>query len=132
MLYFFFFKKKEKNTWKYHYFIPVYQKSWYDLQFLKYRVWWAEIGNFGSFFALKPWNIKILKKWKHLLEVSFYACVPTTIWCTTPEIQSETDRTFGHFRPFFALLTSSNNPDNWNFKKFKKCLEILSFYTCLR
>ena len=47
MLYFF---KKQKNTWRYHYFTPVYQtSSWYDLQFLRYRVWQTEIGNYGPF-----------------------------------------------------------------------------------
>ena len=33
-----FLKKIKKNTWRYHYFTPVYQKSQYDLQFLRYRV----------------------------------------------------------------------------------------------
>ena len=48
-------KKIKKNTWKYHYFTPVYQKSqWYDLPFLTYRVWHTKIGNFRSFFAVLP------------------------------------------------------------------------------
>ena len=43
---------KKKNTWKYHYFKPAYQKSWYDLQlqFLRCRVWKTDIGTYGSFF----------------------------------------------------------------------------------
>ena len=48
------FSKKviKTNTWKYHYFTTVYQKSWwFDLQFLRYWAWKTEIGNFGSFFA---------------------------------------------------------------------------------
>ena len=50
-----FFKKIKKNTWRYLYFTPVYQRSWWDdLQFLRYRVWHTEIGNFRSFFALLP------------------------------------------------------------------------------
>ena len=28
----------QKNTWKYN-FTPVYQKSWHDLQLLRYRKW---------------------------------------------------------------------------------------------
>ena len=66
MLY--FLKKLRKNICRYHYFTPVYQKSWwYDLQFLRYRVWQTEIGNYGSFFdllllLLKTWKIRILKK----------------------------------------------------------------------
>ena len=64
-------KKPQKNTWKYHYFISAYQKSqWYDLQFLRYREWKTEIGNFGSFFSLLSFSLiilktKILKKWKN-------------------------------------------------------------------
>ena len=50
---FVFFKKKiRKNTWRYHYFTPVCQKIWYDLQLLRYRVWQTEIGHYGPFFAL--------------------------------------------------------------------------------
>ena len=43
----------------------------------------------------------------NLLEVSsFYTCVRkiTIIWCTVPEILSETDKKFCHFGWFFALL----------------------------
>ena len=50
-----FTKMIKQNTWRYHYFTPVYQKSWwYDLQFLRYRVWQTEIGNYESFSALRP------------------------------------------------------------------------------
>ena len=46
-------KKIKKKMWRYHYFTSAYQKSWwYDLQFLRYRVWQTKIGNFRSFFAL--------------------------------------------------------------------------------
>ena len=47
--------------WRYHYFTSVYQKSWYDLQFWRYKVLQIEIGNYGSFFALLsplPWKPK--------------------------------------------------------------------------
>ena len=58
-----FFKKKKrkKNTWRYHYFTPVYQKpGWYHLQFLRYRVWQTETGNHGSFLPFYlPKNQKI-------------------------------------------------------------------------
>ena len=71
----------------------------HDLQFLRYRAWQTEIGNFGSFFALltpkiNPKN-QNFKKWKKLLEISsFYQ--KSIIWCMVPQIQSETE--------FFALL----------------------------
>ena len=49
----YFLKKIKKNTWRYHYFTPVYQKSWwYDLQFLRYRVCETEIGYYKWFFVL--------------------------------------------------------------------------------
>ena len=49
-----FFLKKNKET-HLHYFTLVYQKSWwYDLQFLKHRVWQTEIGNFRSFTHFYP------------------------------------------------------------------------------
>ena len=33
-------KKKETNTWRYHHFTTVYQKSWsYAMLFLRYGVW---------------------------------------------------------------------------------------------
>ena len=110
----------------------MYQKSWwYDLQFLKYRIWLTEIGNYGSFFVLLPTPLKtFLKKWKKLLETwSFYTSVPKTtiIWGMVPEICCETDRIFFcHFGPIFALL-SPNNPENQNFDKMKKHLEMSSF-----
>ena len=54
-----------------------------------------------------------------------------------PQIWSDTDRIFLSFWTIFCLFTSTptpthNNPENQNFekkKKWKKCLEILSFYT---
>ena len=104
--------RKKKNNWRYHHFAPVYLQSWwYDLQFLRYKVWQTEFGNYRSFFALPPplitWKTRILKKRKKWLEISsFYTCVLKTmiIRSTVPEIQSETDRIFCHFGPFFALL----------------------------
>ena len=44
---------------------------------------------FCPFTSLTPQKIKILKKWKKLLETSsFYICVPKIMirWCTVPEI----------------------------------------------
>ena len=98
-------------------------------QFLRYRPWRTEIGNFGSYFALslllKTQNIWILKKWKKLMEISsFYTCVPkiTIIWCTVPVMRSEMDRIFCDFGPLFALLPPPppDNPEKENFEKTKK------------
>ena len=91
---------------------------------------------FMSFFALyPPKNPKNqnFEKWKNLLKISsFYKWAPkiTIIWCTVPEIQSETDKKFCQFEPFFALLPPTLMILNIKIlKKMKKCLEILSFYT---
>ena len=91
----------------------MYQKSWwYDLQFLRYRVWQTELRNMGHclpFYPspLKTWKIRNLKKWRKLLEISsFYTCLPKT-----------TDILFCNFESFFALLLPPNNLKNQNFEK---------------
>ena len=65
----YFSKNIQKNTWTYHYFTLVYQKSWW------FKVSQTEIGDYGSFSVLltclhptppfppKTWKIRILKKW---------------------------------------------------------------------
>ena len=60
------------------------------------------------------------------------------IWCTVPEMQSETNRIFCHFEPFLAPLpTPCPTPPTSLMipkvkilgKKWEKYLEIISFYT---
>ena len=129
-----FKKKKKKNTAKYHYFTPVYQNFWwYDLQFLIFRAWQTEIVTFRSFFALLPpsktpdnQNFEKMEKncWRY-----YFTRVPkiTNIWCTAPEIQSETCDFLSFwvvFRPFTPLTIHK-------IKIKKKQLEILSFYKCV-
>ena len=95
-------------------YLLVYQKSWwYDLQFLRYRVWQTEIGNYRSFSPLLPtpfpppcflktWKIKILKKWKKLLEISsFYIYVPKI--GSVLEIRSETETFLSFWAIFLAF-----------------------------
>ena len=91
----------------------------------RYWVWLIEIGNYGNFFVLlplplanlKPWKIRILKKWKKLLEISsFYIYVPKT---TIIDLQFQRYRVrrtkffviFSHFLPFY----NPNNLKNQNF-----------------
>ena len=78
---------------------------------------------------LNQWKKKKKKKKKHL-QISFYPSVPqvTVIWCMIPEIWSLTDRIFCHFGLFFAFLPP-NNPENQNFEKKKKSMELSSFHT---
>ena len=58
-------KKIKKNTWRYHYFTPVYQKSWqYDLQFLTYIQCDRLKLVIMVPLSLKTKKIRILKIWK--------------------------------------------------------------------
>ena len=89
--------------------MPLSKSQWYDLQFLWYRAKQTAIGKFRSFFALYPPlktpKIKILKKWKKLLEMISPAKI-RIIWCTVPEIQSENRQNFLSFSTFFCPFTS--------------------------
>ena len=76
---------------------------------------------FYPFTPLTIQKIKILKKWKNHLEISFYAHVPemTIMWCMVSAIWSMTDRIFCHFRQFFAHSPPKNRK-NQNLGKNEK------------
>ena len=61
---------------------------------------------FCPFTPLTAQRMKIFKKWKKHLEISFYTSVPKImiIYYTVPEIKSVTDVIIFHFGQFFALL----------------------------
>ena len=112
-------KKIKKNTRRYQYFIPVCQQSsWYDLQFLRYRVWQTKIGNYGSFFALYPppknqknQNFEKMKKIAGDMEwdrQNFFS-----VWA------------------IFCLYTLLTNGKIKILKQRKKHLEMSSLYTCV-
>ena len=66
--------------------------SW-DIQFERLKL--VIMGHFLPFCTSTPKNLKnqnLLKKWKKLLEISCYTCVPKTtiIWGMISEIRSET------------------------------------------
>ena len=88
---------------------------------------------FCPFTPLTARKMKIPKKRnKHLEISSFYTSVPKImiICFTVPEIWHMTHVTFiFHFGLFFALLPP-NSPKNENIKKWKKYLELSSFYKC--
>ena len=71
---------------------------------------------FCPFTPAKTQKIKILKKWKKTFRHVWFLRYGAghTIFC--------------HIRPFFALLPP-NKPENQNFAKIKKLLDISSFYT---
>ena len=95
-------KNWKKNTWKYHHFTQVYEKSWsYAILFLRYKVrdgcncYFSFWTIFCSFTHLTAQKNKISnKQTKKHLEISFYTRVPKTMvrWCTVPEICCTTDR----------------------------------------
>ena len=83
----------EKHTLRYD-FTHVYLKSWwYDLQFLRIRVWQTKISNYGSVFVVliphplsPPPTHPVKNRKNHILKNekiagdSFYTCVPKTHW----------------------------------------------------
>ena len=108
----FFFLKK--STWRYHYFIPVYQKSWwYDQQLLRYRVWQTENCNYGSFFALlipkksEFWkNEKSCRRYYHFTHV-YQKRKSYEVWFLRYGVtQTEFFVILDHFWPFYP----PNNP----------------------
>ena len=134
------FKKTiKKNTWRYHYFTPMYQiSSWYDLQFLGYRVWEIEICNYWSFFGLPPqkktWKIRILEIQKFLEISSFYINVPkTTItWGTVPEIRSVTDNILS-FWVIFCAFTPLTAWKKHNLEKMRKASgDVINLHICIK
>ena len=79
-------------------------------------------GPFCPFTPITAQKIKILKKWKNLLEISsFYICVTKIMIrkCTVPEICCTTDAINFHFGPFLSFYSHSS-PKNQNFEKMKK------------
>ena len=92
--------------------------------------------DFGLFFPFYPSNSPKNENFnnkKNPLEIpSFNTIVPKVmiIGYTVPEIWCMTHVTFiFHFGLFFALLPP-NSPKNENIKKWKKYLELSSFYMC--
>ena len=127
----YFQKKIKKST-------TVSQKSWwYDLQFLWYRVWQTEIGNYLSFLPfylpphLKTQKITILKKQKKLLEISSFSHLyqkPQSyeVWFLRRRVrQTKSFVILGHFLPFYP----PNNPQNQNFEKMKKSTSGYHYFT---
>ena len=98
----------------------MYQKSWYDLQFLRYRV-----------LKIKNQKIRILKHEKNCWRYNHFTHMYQSrqsyeVQFLSYEVrQTEFFVTLGHFLPFH----SPNNPENQNFEKKNKLLEMSSFYT---
>ena len=112
---------------------------WYTVPEIWHATNLIVIFHFGLFFALLPPNLatkwKLQKKWKKPLEISsFYTSVPKIliICYTVPKIWQVTDViVIFHFGLFFGLLSPQQPKKSKFLKKWKKHLEILSFYTCV-
>ena len=87
---------------------------------------------FCPFTPLTAQKMKVLKKWKKHLEISsFYICVPKimTRWCMVPEMRCVTDViVISHFGLFFCPFTPLTAQKIKILKKWRKSLEISSFY----
>ena len=108
-----------KKPWTYYHFTYVYHK-WqsYDVWLLRYGVWQTE-------FFVKPWKIKILKKWKKrpgdiIILIKFIKNHDHMLYCSWNMAFDGCIIVIFHFGLFFAVL-SPNLPKNWTFKKkFRK------------
>ena len=137
-------KNVKKNTWRYHYFIPVYQQSSYDLQFLRYLecdrlklVIWLKLWVISCPFILplktpKNQNFEKMKKLAGDI-ITLHKCTKNHNHMRYSSWDREWDRQcffgiLGHFLPFY----DPNNEENQNLKKkkqWKKHLEMSSLYT---
>ena len=120
--------KRKKSTWRYHYFTPVYQK-----------VWQTEIGNYGSFFALlhplsknpKNQNFEKMKKIAGDI-IIVHMCTKNHNHMRYGSRDMEWKRqNFLSFGAIFCPLPPLITQKIKILKKWKKYLEMPSFYTCV-
>ena len=133
------FWKNEKNCWRYHHFIHVYEKpQLYEAQFLRYRMK-HNFFSFLSFFRpvtplpLTTQKTKILKKWKkHPPDVIILNLCNKKHDHMYAYSNMECDRHNCHSRSFFALLPHYRLQKlKLKFGKNIRKLDILSFNTCV-
>ena len=89
---------------------------------------------FCPFTPLTAQKIKIKKKWKNNLEISwFYKCVPKIMirWCMVPEIWCMRDVSYFSFWAIFFPFAPLTAQKTKILKKWKNPLEISSFYMCV-
>ena len=138
-------KIKILKKWKKHLEIlsfytcaPEVHQKWksYDVWFLRYGVQQAEflsfLGHFLPFTPLTIWKIKISTKKKDTWIYNHFTRVfhkwKSYVWFLRCVVQQTTFLgILGHFLAFYP----TNNPKNKIWKNEEKCLETLSFYTCV-
>ena len=123
------FEKNEKNCWRYHHFIDMYQKlQSYEVQFLRYGVrqfffsFWAIFLPFTTPYAPPPHltsqKTKYLKKWKKNLELSSFCATKNMIkWSMFTQILSVTNIIFAllpHYWPQ-KLKFGENVKSTWRY-----------------
>ena len=118
----------------------MYQKSWYDLQFLSYRAWRTEIGNRRSFFAFYPPKTPKNQFWKNEKLagdiIILHMCTKKSqtydarflrygVRCT------EFFVILGYFLPFHPPPPPPPPQENQNFEKIKKALaDVVLLHVC--
>ena len=119
------FWKNEKTFWIYYHFTDPYHKCQsYDVWFLRYEAWWTE--RFVIFAILQPEKSKFSKTEKNAWW--YYHFISVYHKCFN-HLKYQVRRTeffviLDHFLSIYPL-------NSWKIKilkKWKKCLEILSFY----
>ena len=114
-----FLNKIKKNVWRYYYFTPVCQKSWwYNLQFLKDRASQTETGNFRSSVALLlPKKIQNTKFWNnekhswayHRFTHVYRKSQSYDVWFLRYGVrQTKFFVILGHFLPFYPPNDAEN------------------------
>ena len=113
--------------------------EWYDVLFLRYGAWWTEffaiLNHFLLFYPLKTGKIKILKKWKKYLEISFYTNMPKImiICYTVPEIWYIRHVILIFYLGLFFVLLPPNDRKNQNFQKiWKRHGDIIVLHMCTK
>ena len=129
--------KNKKNTWRYHYFTPVQQKSWwYDLHFLRYRAWQNEIGSLWSFFALLPPKIPKNQNFEKMKNIAGHKIIlqmstinDNHMMYGSRDMERERQNFLSFWTIFYLLtpppppaphLPPTNNPKNPKLKKKEK------------
>ena len=132
-------KKKKRKTWRYHHFTYVDQKLWSDnLRFQKYGAWQMEVlflifDYFFPFnFSRSPKNKKVEENYKKTGDMILHICTKNY----GQMIYGFWDMVCGRWNCYFSfwVIFCSFTPlraQTIKFsKKWKKHLEISSFYIC--
>ena len=98
-------------------------------------MWQTGIGNFGSFSALlsplKPPRIRILKKWKKLLEISFILHICTKNHNDMRYVSWDLEWDWQNFLSFRGHFLSFNPLKTWKIKILKASGDAIILHMCI-